>query len=300
MNSTRVRIVNVVALMAAASVTVFTQTAPSTTTLTFEVVSIKRNRTGAIGANGSALRPDGGFVYRNASIPVLIQLAYPSNVPTPLSLLSGLPEWASLRGESYDVIAKSPVSRPATPDERAAMVRALLADRFKLAVHMERREQPVYDLVFVRSDHRLGPNIKPSEQGCEEKVAVQRAEMRDALAAGKLPRRDANVASPCFPYMMRLSDNSGDITMQDLAATLSLLFPIQRPVIDKTGLTGSYRISLTFDTRLALSGPEVAPNPDAPPSIFSALQDQLGLRLASTKIMRDTVVIDHIEHPTED
>ena len=127
----------VVLLSAAASVTVFTQTPPSTTALTFDVASIKKNAGAAV--DGSAERPDGGFVFRNVSIPILIARAYPANVPTPLSQLSGLPDWATLRGESYDIIAKSPLSRPAMPDERAAMARALLADRFKLAVHTERR-----------------------------------------------------------------------------------------------------------------------------------------------------------------
>ena len=90
----------------------------------------------------------------------------------------------------------------------------------------------------------------------------------------------------------------GDITLPLLATTL--IFPAQRPVIDKTGLTGSYRITLTFDMSAAFRGLEVAPNPDGPPSIFTALQDQLGLKLESIKIVRDTLVIDHIERPTED
>jgi uncharacterized protein (TIGR03435 family) len=303
----RVRIVGLVLVVSAAtSATVFTQGPPSPSALTFEVVSIKRTASGAIGANGSALRPDGGFIYRNASIPVLIQLAYPSNVPTPLSLLSGLPEWARLRGESYDIIAKSPLSRPATPEERAAMARVLLTDRFKLAVHLESREQPVYDLIFARSDHRLGPNIKPSEPGCDETLlATRRDEMLAAVAPGRqppsrpLPGRDGHVAS-CVPYLGRISADEGDITVQNLATNLSVQLPVQRPVIDKTGLTGLYRIRLSYDMRASVLGLEAVPNPTGPPPLFTALQDQLGLKLESSKIMRDTVVVDHIERPTED
>lgn len=286
----RVRIVTLIALMSVAvSATVFTQS--------FEVVSIKKNAGAAV--DGSAERPDGGFVFRNVSIPILIARAYPANVPTPLSQLSGLPDWAKLRGDAYDIIAKSPLSRPATPEERAAMVRALLAERFKLAVHLEKREQPVYDLVFARSDHRLGPNIKRSDPGCEETLAAKRAEILEAVSAGKLPPRDGNVAS-CSPYLGRLSAGVGDITMHDLATNLSPQLAVQRPVIDKTGLTGSYRITLTFDMRASVLGLETTPNPAAPPSLFTALQDQLGLKLESNKIMRDTVVIDHIERPAED
>ena len=304
MKKARVRVATLVVIIsAAASATVFTQATPSTTALTFDVVSIKRNTSGTIGANGSSLRPDGGFVFRNANIPTLIALAYPSNVPTPISLLSGLPEWAKPRGEAYDVVAKSSLSRPATPEERAAMVRSLLAERFKLAVHMESREQPVYDLIFARNDHKLGPNIKPSDPGCEEKLlAPQRDELLAAVAAGRsrpVPGRDGKVAS-CIPYLGRISDGEGDITLQSLASTLSPQLAVQRPVVDKTGLTGLYRIKLTYDMRASVLGLEPAPNPDAAPSLFTALQDQLGLKLDSSKIMRDTVVIDHIERPTED
>jgi len=163
---------------------------------------------------------------------------------------------------------------------------------------MEKREQPVYELVFARSDHRLGPNIKPSEPGCEETLAAKRAEVLDAVVAGRLSRGDGSAAS-CFPYMGRISADVGDITVRDLATNLSLQLPVQRAVIDKTGLTGSYRIKLTFDVRASVLGLEASANADAP-SLFTALQDQLGLKLESTKVMRDTVVVDHVERPTED
>jgi hypothetical protein len=76
------------------------------------------------------------------------------------------------------------LSRAATPDERQAMVRALLADRFKLVTHMESREQETYDLVLARADHRLGPNIKPSERGCDAKIAAELAAMQAAISEG--------------------------------------------------------------------------------------------------------------------
>jgi len=290
-------------LLVAAAVDVFSQTppAPETSGLTFEVVSVKRNTTGALGSNGSGERPDGTFTLLNVPVVTLIGRAYPSNMPIPVDSVPGLPDWAAVRGERYDIVAKSSLSRPATVDERRAMVRALLADRFKLATHMENREQQTYDLVFARGDHRLGPNIKPSEPGCEAKLAAERAAMEAAHAEGKqqpppMPNRNGKTPS-CLAWIMGLPVE-GDITMDLLSSGLRLA--TLRPVTNKTGLAGSYRIKLTFDFGASsLRGPEVAPNPDAPPTIFVALQEQLGLKLDLVKVTKETLVIDHIERPTE-
>jgi hypothetical protein len=129
------------------------------------------------------------------------------------------------------------------------MTRALLVDRFKLATHMENREQQMYDLVFARGDHRLGPNIKPSEPGCEAHIAAERAAMEAARAEGRpppprqMPDRNGSVPA-CWGWIMGISAE-GDITLQSLAITIQLA--TLRPVTNKTGLTGSYRIKLTFD-----------------------------------------------------
>jgi bla regulator protein blaR1 len=237
----------------------------------------------------------------NIPVATLIARGYPDNMPIPVTQLTGLPGWAGVAGERYDIIAKSSLSRPATPDERQAMMRALLADRFKLVTHVENREQLTYDLVFARADHRLGPSIKPSEAGCEARLTAERAAMEAARAEGKLPPprpmpdRDGNTP-PCWGWMMGMPAE-GDITLENLATSLRLA--TVRPVTNKTGLTGSYRIKLTFDFGAALRGPEVAPNPDAPPTVFVALQEQLGLKLEPVNIMKQTLVIDHIERPTE-
>jgi uncharacterized protein (TIGR03435 family) len=262
----------------------------------FEVVSIKRNTSGALGSNGSSERPNGGFTLLNVPITTLIARGYLSNMPIPVSLLGGLPGWANVTGEHYDIVAKSSLSRPATPDERQAMVRALLADRFKLVTHLENREQETYDLVFARADHRLGPNIKPSEPGCEAKLAAETAAMQAARAEGRpLPLPDRG-NSTCRRWMMG-SPADGDITMDQL--TSSVGFATLRPVTNKTGLTGSYRITLTFDFGSALRGPDVAPNQNALPTVFVALQDQLGLKLEPVKAAKETLVIDHLERPSE-
>lgn len=130
----------------------------------FDVVSIKKNTQPITVPTAMPVqRPDGGFTMQRVPIGTLVSRAYPPAVPIDMV---GLPEWA-IR-DHYDVSATSSLSS-ATPDQEQAMLRAMLADRCKLAAHFEKREQPVYDLVVARSDGKLGPNLRPSEVDCEAK-----------------------------------------------------------------------------------------------------------------------------------
>lgn len=263
----------------------------------FEVVSIKRNTSNALGSNGSSERPDGGFTLLNVPMMTLIGRAqFPSIAPVDMV---GLPEWA--QRERYDVSAKSPLSRPATPQERAAMIRAMLADRIRLQTHVEKRQLPAYDLVLARSDGRLGAGIRPSDVDCVAKAAADRAAANDALALGTPPPPrpipDFNAAVPACSGVRVDGGMEGDVTMDVLAR---LLRPTAgRTVVDRTGLKGSYRIKLQFDRALSNAGPDVTPASDALPSIFSALPAQLGLKLESSKAEQNVLVIDRLERPTE-
>lgn len=273
------------------------QTPPSGGALRFEVVSIKRNTSNALGSNGSSERPDGGFTLLNVPMMTLIGRAqFPPIAPVDMV---GLSEWA--QRERYDVSAKSPLSRPATPEERAVMIRALLADRLKLQAHVEKRQLPVYDLVLARNDGRLGAGIKPSEVDCVAKAAADRAAADTALAAGTppppRPLPDFNAPVPACSGVRVDGGMEGDVTMEALAR---LLRPTAgRTVVDKTGLKGSYRIKLQFDRAVSNAGPDLAPASDALPSLFSALPAQLGLKLESSKGEQTVLVIDRLERPTE-
>lgn len=262
----------------------------------FEVVSIKRNTSNALGSNGSSERPDGSFTLLNVPMMTLIGRAqFPSIAPVDMV---GLPEWA--QRERYDVSARSPLSRPATPEERAAMIRAMLADRIRLQTHVEKRQLPVYDLVLARTDGRLGAGIKPSAVDCVAKAAADRAAADAALAAGTPPPRsipDFNAPVPACSGVRVDGGMEGDVTMEALAR---LLRPTAgRTVVDKTGLKGSYRIRIQFDRALSNAGPDIAPASDALPSLFSALPAQLGLKLESSKGEQTVLVIDRLERPTD-
>jgi uncharacterized protein (TIGR03435 family) len=273
---------------------------------TFEVVSIKRNTAGIFSSNTVNQRPDGGFTMTNFPAGTFIARAYPPTIPADIV---GLPGWAM--SERYDVSATSSLSR-ATAEDRIAMLRGMLADRFKLAVHFEKREQPAYDLVLARSDGGLGPGLTRIDADCDAKVAADRAAAEAALAAGTPPpplqRPDFTAPPPpCTLRSVGVDPRNpqnrvgdlleGEASMASLASFLRL--PAGRQVVDKTGLKGSYRVRMTIDMWASRRGPEVAPSPDAGPSIFTGIQEQLGLSLKASRVERDTLVIDRLEHPSE-
>jgi uncharacterized protein (TIGR03435 family) len=188
------------------------------------------------------------------------------------------------------------------------MLRAMLADRFKLAVHVEDRDEDVFDLVLARKDGKLGSGITPTDIDCVAQRAAERAAADAALAAGTPPapqRFDQNTPTPrCTLRVVsgRTNDGSrmermdGDTTMADLASYLRTV--ARRPVIDKTGLAGFYRVTMTFDMMATLR-PSVTAPPSDVPSIFTAVQQDLGLKLEPSRAVGGRLVIDRLERPAE-
>jgi uncharacterized protein (TIGR03435 family) len=252
----------------------------------FDAVSIKRNVSSSRNSDW-ANRPDGGFSATNIRADLLVARAYPPSIPLDLV---GMPEWT--RDERYDVIATSSLSH-ATADDRAAMLRGMLAERFKLIAHAENREQPVYDLVFARDDRKLGPGLTPTEIDCEAQLAAEQV----AAAAQNRPlaRPDRNGPPPRCKLRMVDDRFEGDTTMANLAMALRPF--ARRPIVDKTGLAGFYRVTMIFDPVALLRSPDSAVVSRAP-SIFTAIQEDLGLRLKPSRQAVAAIVIDHIERPT--
>lgn len=277
---------------ALAAVTLICQVAPAAQDgPRYDVVSIKRNTTNALGSNGSVpTRPDGGFMMLN--IPAIYFLGQAFDA-APADMI-GIPEWA--RRDRWDISATSSLTRP-TPEQRRAMVRAMLVDRMGLRYRIEKREQPVYELVTARADRALGPGLTKSTLDCDAINAERRAAADAALAAGQSP------ASPVAADDRRcVMNGTGDRWQGD--ATMAGLAQLFRPsagrvIVDKTGLTGSYTVNVSFDRMAALRGPSAEPQPGAAPSIFSALPEQLGLKLEPATMLRDTVIIERLERPTE-
>jgi len=222
----------------------------------------------------------------------------------------GAPGWIDTT--RYAITAKAPEGVP--PTAMSVLLANLLKDRFQLATHLETREQPVYHLVLARADGRLGPELKPTSAECQAALA-ERIAATQAAAAGRgspppLPALPGpNDPLPCGfvrvpPGLVAASGR----TIAELArGTLSDL--AGRPVIDRTGLTGLYDLTLKYASELgrtagplALLAPgTVAPvvDPDAP-SLFAALQEQLGLKFENARGPVEVVVIDRLEKPTLD
>src|SRR5262245_13284975 len=273
----------------------FAQSPPQSPT--FDVVSVKKHvaQPGPMGLSSNvSMRPDGGFTMTNIPVTTLIARAHEGIRPADIV---GLPDWA--RSERYDVSATSTLTK-ATPDDRVAMMRALLADRFKLVMHFEKREQPVYDLVVERSDGRLGAGLVRIDTDCAPQIAAQ----REAFAAGG-PRSFPDLNAPPPPCTLRSvrgrNDPSDRLEGETTMATLVefLWTPAGRVVVDKTGLTDSYRVTMNFDLLGSRRPPEVTPPPDAAPTVFTAIREQLGLKLESSRAQLDTLIIDRLERPTE-
>jgi uncharacterized protein (TIGR03435 family) len=249
----------------------------------FEVASVKPNKSGGSGGGISRL-PGGRFNANNYLVSRLIALAYQVED----FQMDGGPAW--IRSDRFDIIAKAEKDSPigpifGPPDQITLMVRALLADRFKLVVHTETREMPIYALVLARGDGRLGPQFRPTQCG-DAPPAAQ--------AAGARP--------PCLNRGSPGSFVWHKFPMSQL--TVFLTRQVQRAVIDRTGLTGTFDVNLTWTPDQipqnfeALGVPQMDPNDR--PSIFTAVQEQLGLKLESTKGQVEVLVIDRVERPTPD
>lgn len=273
---------------------------PAAQSPTFDVVSIRQNTSGTLPNSPVEDRPDGGFRMSNQPVLYLIGRAFPAFLNR-----EGAPDWVTR--DRYDVVATAALTNPSRED-RSAMFRAMLADRFKLTTHVESREMPVYELVLARKDGRLGPGLKPSDTDCDKILAEREASGARVTA----PRDLKDPLPPCYLLTVgatlrdmrgdglgRMGDlMQGDAPMKLLAAALRPL--TRRDVIDNTGLAGSYRITLNFDMLGVVRGPDSSAPSNGGPLVFTAVQEQLGLKLEAAKHSVDVLVIDHIERPSTD
>ena len=243
----------------------------------FDAVSIKRNTSGA---QTASLGLPNGTAFNMTNVPMLgaIATAYPVKNQD----IVGAPDW--LRTERYDIVAKA-AGKPSNDDVKA-MLQTMLKERLKLAAHTEMREIPVYALVVARPNH---PGLKPFTQDCDAIRAARDAAAREGRPSGPPA---PGTALPCG-YSWSTAIFSGGITMETLAGMINNL--AGRVVLDRTALPGRYEFTLRFAPPGASAN-----NADDPPSIFTALQEQLGLRLDATRAAVETLVIDHIERPTSD
>lgn len=250
----------------------------------FEVASVKlvpidQRLSEALGCSGYRT----SFRARQTTT-LLVACAYDVPVATAEREILGLPKWAS--EDMFQIDATLPQGTTKWT-EITMMLRELLTERFGLQSHREHRSLPSYMLTRGRKDGALGPHLTPTEGDCRTWVLGGRKGAppsdqnptpcgRQIVAAGKLEARAVEIAQLVNMLSARVS----------------------RPVENRTDLIGPFDMTLAWadDTR----GPAVNPNDDAlPTSIFTALQEQLGLHLEPGTVDREVLVIDHIERPSE-
>jgi uncharacterized protein (TIGR03435 family) len=244
---------------------------------TFEVASVRPNISGD-GGGGINLQPGGRFSALNIPLVWLIESAYGLGHYQ----LDGGPSW--IHTERFDVIAKAETEIPkpladALPGPFHFMLRALLAERFKLVVHHEKRQRPVYELHLSRSNGSLGRGLRKSGFDCataERTVGGRLRPQNDGRPTCGMSMRGPNIAAHA-------------ITMSQLVTVIEA--QVHRPVVDRTGLSGLFDV----DFQWAVNGADTSK-----PSIFTALQEQLGLKLVSADGDVDVLIVDRAERPTPD
>lgn len=253
--------------------------AQSQTPTAFEVASI-RPRVGEAPLGGGAGAPD-RYEDPDTTLHFLIRVAYDL---FDYQVVGG-PEWIDSRPWAISAKAPAPVNRVVM----RSLLRKLLEDRFALKAHLETRVLPTYELVMSRSDRRLGPKIKAAAVDCTPFLTGQRPMQespRDSQDGFPLCSSGASMGGGMITPRLNGQPLSGLI--RTLEATL------QRRVVDRTGLQGIYDIELTYvDERFAPQGA----NADGP-ALFTALQEQLGLKLESARGPVEVLVIDSVAEPT--
>jgi uncharacterized protein (TIGR03435 family) len=247
-------------------------TSPATTgpvkPIPFEIVSIRQTTPGHI--QGAGFTDDGYSIHAVAPIILLGSMS---------KTLSGVPNWCYT--ERYDVMAKVaeadvPVWKNMNFKQKSLSIRPMLEDRFQLKWHKETRMESGYELEIAKNGSRLKEAV-PDEtypHGPKEKDGTPKHEV----------------------VMSRTGFYGQAASMDQITSNLYLL--AHAPVIDKTGLTGTYDFTLTAEPEL----PPTVAGSDPPvsngPSLFSAVQNQLGLKLVPAKVPVEYLVVDHIERPT--
>ncbi|HWF11487.1 MAG TPA: TIGR03435 family protein, partial [Bryobacteraceae bacterium] len=246
---------------------------------TFEVASLKLNNSGTTSMKFPV--PFGGrFNGTNLTLRTLISFAWGVQG---FQILNA-PSW--LNSDRYDIMAKAAETN-LTLDQYHQMVQALLVDRFRLAVHRETKEVPIYTIAPAKN----GGKLEESRPGsCVE-----------SGAPSPPPGEPAPVVCGTF-FTGPASLDVRRMRMSQIASTLSIV--LARPVVDKTGFTGTYDFHIEFSPDGAGLTPGVRPSLEAAPdnaqddtlpSIFTVLQKQLGLKLESAKGPSEVLVIDHAE-----
>lgn len=253
----------------------------------FDVASIKVNTDCSWGRGGGGKPLTGRFHVACFTAQDYVQSAYSMfadgvNMNPQMMQVFGGPAWT--QSDTYEIEAKAGDNAP-IPQMYGPMLQVLLEERFKLKIHKEAREMPVYTLTVAKG----GPKLQATKEGSCQVI--------DLKYTAEPPKPGEQAPVICGSASVRGNNGVTSLTthgttMEGLAAR-SLYTPLDRPVIDRTGLAGR------FDIHLEYASADAAVGDTSSPSVFTAVQDQLGLKLTPDKGPVEVLVIDHIERPSE-
>ena len=241
----------------------------------FEVASIRRSDTPADG--NRFLSPEPGGRLRTVNLPVttLVWMAY----GVQSFQVVDAPGWAT--SEGWDIVAKAPDGTVVTMESFRPMLQTLLADRFQLKLRRETRELPVYNLVLANSNKSLGSKLVRSTIDCTGKTP---------------PPADPSQLASCGAWNRPGGFSMGGMPMRTFTRLLSPV--VNRVVIDQTGLDGTWDLEVSYTPDLVPAAGGDARPPSDGPTLFTALQEQLGLKLEAARGPVEVLVIESVARPT--
>ena len=239
----------------------------------------------------------GRFSAENITLQQLLTYAYDLQAYE----IFGGASWVT--SDRFDIAATMQPSRTGSgslnnASRNRGLVRALLADRFNLVVHEERREMPVYSLVMARPDRKLGERLRPFEGECGDSSKLGPPPERATFG---MPTSDPSKGPQwCMAYTGVGRISAQGTMLSGLTMILARLRAVSRRVIDRTGLTGLFDFDLEWTPLVAPPGPAPpgVPSDAAGPTLFTALQEQLGLKLESTRETVPVLVVDSVNQPS--
>lgn len=278
------------------------QTAPGTR-LEFEVASVKQNNSDlpkrpysnfSMGPDDIYSSNGGLFIARNWPFVYYLQFAYKITAGQYLALTRRLPDWTKI--DRFDIEARA--EGDPTKDQMRLMVQSLLAERFKLAIHHEAQQVPVFALVLAKQG-KTGPKLLPhpaSDTTCSNAPLTipgpGSAQLPQPTAAAGFPVTCGGLASLPSSTPGRIAWGYRNVTMALIVGQMPMFGLLDRPVIDQTGLAGNYDFRIEF-------APEAPGFDTSGPTFLEALREQVGLKLNPQKGPVDVIIVDHVEHPSE-
>jgi bla regulator protein blaR1 len=273
----------------------------------FEVASIRLGEPGKfipptinLSIEDTPVTPGGAFI-ADFPLPMYIEFAYKILLTREQeqSMVASLPKWVAT--QSFVIEAKAPMAN-VTKDQMRLMMQSLLADRFKLAMHFELQDKPVLALVLSKPD-APGPRPRPHAQGpsCDAKWSAPADRTSPSVPPGGfIPSCSVFQAVTAADHTIVFG--ARDVTLESIAANFGIIPPVarfERPVVDQTGLAGTYDFSLSWLPDRSASASGAAEALDAQgPTFEEALKDQLGLKLKPTRAEVQILVVDHVEQPS--